>query len=63
MNIPFGSIPNLMKNYKDFRTQAEQQFGNDPNKVIQNLMNKGMVNQQQYNQAHRIANELQGLFK
>lgn len=63
MSIPFGSIPNFMKNYKQFISQAQQQMGNDPNKIIQNMMNNGMVSQQQYNQAQAIANKLSSFMK
>ncbi len=56
MNMPFGNIQGLMQAYQQFMTNRPKDLGNDPNQVIQKMMNSGAVNQQQYNQAKSIAN-------
>lgn len=56
MNMPFGNIQGLMQAYQQFMTNKPKDLGNDPNQVIQKMMNSGAVNQQQYNQAKSIAN-------
>ena len=63
--MPFGNIQNLMQGYRQFMAQKDQflnqipkEMGNNPNQIIQNMMNNGTVSQQQYNQARSIANML-----
>jgi len=56
MNMPFGNIQGLMQAYQQFMTNKPKDLGNDPNMVIQKMMNSGTVSQQQYNQAKTIAN-------
>lgn len=56
MNMPFGNIQGLMQAYQQFMTNKPKDLGNDPNMVIQKMMNSGAVSQQQYNQAKSIAN-------
>ena len=56
MNMPFGNIQGLMQAYQQFMTNRPKDLGNDPNQVIQKMMNSGAVSQQQYNQAKFIAN-------
>lgn len=56
MNMPFGNIQGLMQAYQQFMSNRPKDLGNDPNQVIQKMMNSGAVSQQQYNQAKSIAN-------
>ena len=65
MNMPFGNIQGLMQGFQQFMGQRQQflnqipkEMGQDPNQIIQNMMNNGSVSQQQYNQAKSIANML-----
>ena len=44
----------LMQRFQQFR----QMFRGDPNQQIQQIMNSGKVNQQQYNQAVQMAQQL-----
>ena len=63
--MPFGNIQGLMQGYRQFMAQKDQflsqipkEMGDNPNQIIQNMMNNGTVSQQQYNQARSIANML-----
>lgn len=44
----------LMQRFQQFR----QMFRGDPNQQIRQIMNSGKVNQQQYNQAVQMAQQL-----
>lgn len=44
----------IMQRFQQFR----QMFRGDPNQQIQQIMNSGRVNQQQYNQAVQMAQQL-----
>ena len=65
MNL--NNIGNLFSMYQNFRQNPVQFLGgmnlpqgisNDPNQIIQHLMNNGKVSQQQYNQAMQLARQL-----
>lgn len=67
MNL--NNIGNLMSMYQSFRQNPIQFFmqngmnvpqgiSNDPNQIIQHLMNNGRITQQQYNQAMQMARQL-----
>ena len=59
MNIPFGNLMNFMNQYQRFMNSRNQfGIGNNPNQIIQNMMNSGAINQQQYNMAKRLADQL-----
>ena len=45
----------MMQRFQQFR----QMFHGDPRQQIQQLMNSGRVNQQQYNQAVQMAQQMQ----
>ena len=57
MNYPFGNMINFMNQFNQFKAQM---MGNNtnPNEMIQNMMNKGQISQQQYNYASRMANQI-----
>lgn len=48
----------MMQRFRQF----QQTFQGDPRQQIQQLMNSGRVNQQQYNQAVQMANQFKGMF-
>lgn len=55
--------PNAFLNsYKQFMSQVSKETQN-PNQIIQNLMNSGQVSQAQFNQARTIANQLNRFLK
>ena len=57
MNIPFGNIMNFMNQYNQFMSMRNQLgMGNNPNQIIQNMMNSGRITQNQYNNAQNLAN-------
>ena len=58
MNNPFGQMQNLMQNFQRFK----QNFSGDPNQQIQQMMNSGKVNQNQYNQAVQMAQQFARMF-
>lgn len=56
MNIPFGNMINFMQQYQQFmNTRNQLGMGNNPNAIIQNMMNSGKISQDQYNMAKNIA--------
>lgn len=50
-----NNIQNLMQQFNRFR----QAFKGDPREQIQQLMNSGKVNQQDYNRAYQMAQQFQ----
>ena len=67
---PFGSLGNMMGQAQSFfsnpmqfmlgrRMNLPQNIGNDPNQIIQYLMNSGKLSQEQYNQAAKASKGLQ----
>lgn len=58
----FNGYKNFMGNRMQFlakRMNIPQNIGNDPNAIIQHLMNSGQMNQGQYNQLKQIAGQIQ----
>ena len=49
---------NLLQRFQQFR----QQFQGDPRQQIQQMMNSGRINQNQYNQAVQMAQQFQKMF-
>ena len=49
---------NLLQKFQQFR----QQFQGDPRQQIQQMMNSGRINQNQYNQAVQMAQNFQKMF-
>ena len=57
MNIPFGNMINFMQQYQQFMNMRNQLgMGNNPNQIIQNMMNSGRITQSQYNNTQNLAN-------
>ena len=48
----------LLQRFQQFR----QQFQGDPQQMIQQMMNSGRINQNQYNQAVQMAQNFQKMF-
>ena len=60
MNQLLGMMQNAMPNNLLQRFQQFQQmFKGDPRQQIQQMMNSGKINQQQYNQAVQMAQQFQ----
>ena len=57
-----GQFQNFMQNPVSFLMQNNinipQGIGNDPNAIIQQMLNTGRINQQQYNQAQNLARQM-----
>lgn len=56
-----GALPqaNIVNQFKQFMAQMS---GRDPTEEINKLLTSGQVNQQQLNEAQRMAQQMQGLF-
>lgn len=48
----------FMKNPMQYMSGIPQEYANDPSKAIQYLMDSGRINQQQYNQAKQMADQM-----
>jgi len=67
-NNPMQEFMNWFQTFMQNRTQmmSQSQFGipqdcmNDPDKVIQYLLDSGKINQAQYNQAKQTADQMKG---
>lgn len=61
MNNIMGMFQNFMQNPMGYlmqnRINIPQNIANDPNAIIEHLMNNGMINQSQYNQAQQLFNQ------
>lgn len=64
--IPFNQFFNSFKGFMGNpmqmlmqRMNIPQNMANDPNAIIQHLMNSGQMNQNQYNQLKRTAEQIQ----
>ena len=55
MKDPFGSMQGFMGQFQGFMKNPMQ----NPNEVIQYLMNNGKLSQQQYNQLQNVAKQIQ----
>lgn len=65
--IPFGTFMNQFKGFMGNPMQmlmqnklnVPQSMANDPNAIIQHLMNSGVMSQEQYNQLKQTAGQIQ----
>lgn len=53
--IPTNVIQGLIQRFQQF----QQAFRGDPRQKVQELLNSGKINQQQYNQAVQMAQQMQ----
>ena len=60
MNNPMQMLNQLKQNPMQFLGQLNvpQNIMNDPNAIIQHLMNNGKISQEQYNQAVNMAKQM-----
>ena len=65
-SIPFNQFFNSFRGFMGNpmqmlmqRMNIPQNMANDPNAIIQHLMNSGQMNQNQYNQLKRTAEQIQ----
>lgn len=65
---------NMMQQFQMFRNNpmqwlmsrgmhVPQEIANDPNAIVQHLMNTGQITQDQYNQARQMKSQFGGMFK
>lgn len=54
-----GFMGNPMQMLMQNKINIPQNMANDPNAIIQHLMNSGQMNQSQYNQLKQIAGQIQ----
>ena len=70
MNDPFGSMRNMISQFQRFvgnpmqfmlqnKMDIPQNCTNDPNAIIQHLMNSGQLSQQQFEWAKNTAQQIQ----
>jgi len=52
--------PNMMQQFQQFMNQMK---GQDPNAIIQEMMQSGKITQQQYDAARQQAQQMQGMFE
>ena len=52
---PMGNIQQMMQRFQQFR----QSFQGDPRQQVQDMLNSGKINQQQYNNAYQMAQQFQ----
>lgn len=56
----FGGFANFQKNFNQFANQFNNQGAQNPQQVVQNLLNSGQMTQDQFNQMRDIANAIMG---
>lgn len=56
-------IPNPMQMISQFPQFMQQMRGQDPQQLLNQLVQSGRVNQQQLNQAQQMAQQMQGQFE
>lgn len=60
MNNPFQAFGN-MQNFMNQFNQFKQNFGNqNPQQMVQQLLDSGKMSQQQFNQLSQMANQIMG---
>ena len=61
MKLPgaLGDVQNFMNQFNQFK----QTFQGNPQQQIQQMLNSGKISQEDYNQAVRIAQSIQSMFK
>ena len=52
--------PNMIQQFQQFMNQMK---GQDPNAIIQEMMQSGKITQQQYDAARQQAQQMQGMFE
>lgn len=65
--IPFGTFMNQFRGFMgnpmqtlaQNRLNVPQNIANNPNAIIQHLMNSGAMSQEQYNQLKQVAGQIQ----
>lgn len=70
MPDPFGSMGNMVNQFRSFMANPMQMLSqrlpgipqgmNDPNQIIQQLMNSGRMSQEQYNFYNQMAQQISG---
>ena len=55
------SNPQMFKQQLQAFAQNFQRSGNNPQQLVQNLLNQGKMTQEQFNQYRNIANKITGL--
>ena len=55
------SSPQMFKQQLQAFAQNFQRSGNNPQQLVQNLLNQGKMTQEQFNQYRNIANKITGL--
>lgn len=56
--MPFGNMQNMMQQFNQFR----QTFKGDPQQTVQQMLQSGQITQEQFNQAHAMAQQFAGMF-
>jgi len=69
MNDPWGSFQNFMNGFRQMASNPaqyvmshygiSQDIANDPDAIIQKMMQEGRITQEQYNRARQIAPQIQ----
>ena len=59
MSNPGGNVMNLLQQFKQFRST----FQGNPQEQVQQLLRSGRVSQAQYDNAVKMAQQLQGMLK
>lgn len=69
MSDPWGSFQNFMNGFRQMAANPaqyvmsnygiSQDIANDPNAIIQKMMQEGKISQQQYNSARQAASQIQ----
>lgn len=70
MNDPFGSMQNFLGGFRNFmgdpikailakKMNIPQEYMNNPDDIIQYLMNTGKLSQAQYNEFNKTAKQIQ----
>lgn len=59
MSNPGGNVMNLLQQFKQFRST----FQGNPQEQVQQLLRSGRVSQAQYENAVKMAQQLQGMLK
>lgn len=54
-----GFMKNPVQMMMQNKVNIPQNMQNDPNQIIQHMMNTGMISQEQYNKANQIAQQMQ----
>ena len=58
VNQPQGSLMDMLQKFDQFKRSMN---GQDPQTVVQQLLNSGKMSREQFDQLSQMANQLQGL--